>query len=157
MRNNASCAITSFLFAITLASSAPAEPLEFTGFGLLRDIGCGENTAIVEGMRHGLNFTGHCVQLSVSGMENEVDFETAATVSLIGADNQMQGALAGPAIPGAVDVLLSGTGNTLTLRFDRPAIVEITGSGNKLVWGVAPGIPAPDIRISGENNSVEAP
>lgn len=155
MPNNAPCTVPAFLFAITLASSAPAEPLEFTGFGLLRDIGCGENTAIVEGMRHGLNFTGHCAQLSVSGMENEVDFETAGMISLIGADNQIQGALAGPATPGAVDVRLSGTGNTLTLRFDRPAVVEISGSGNRLVWGVAPGIAAPDIRISGENNSAE--
>lgn len=156
MQMKSSLAVTTILFAITLGFSAQAETLEFTGYGLLRDMGCEESTAIVEGMKHGLNFSGHCAQLTVSGMENEVDFETAGMIGLLGVDNQMQGALAGTATPGGVDVMLSGSGNVLTLRFDRYAVVEISGSGNRLLWDVAPGVSAPDIRIIGENNSAEA-
>jgi len=146
------CAIVSLVFAF----SAQAETLEFSGYGMLRDMDCGESSVIVEGMKHGLNFSGYCVEMTVSGVENEVDFETAGMVNLFGATNLLKGALAGAAAPSGVDVMLSGADNVLTLRFDRPAVVEIAGSGNRLVWTVAPGVTAPEIRIIGENNSAEA-
>ncbi|MFZ1469995.1 MAG: DUF3060 domain-containing protein [Paracoccaceae bacterium] len=135
--------------------SAQADDITIKGYNQLLDMDCADVGVIVEGVKHGLNFTGDCVSMTVSGVENMIDFETADTIMLEGSANRLQGALAGAGPESGPDVTLSGSDNVLTLRFDRPAVVKISGSGNRLVWAMAPGVTKPDIRITGENNMAE--
>ena len=129
-----------------------ADELTITGFNQVRDFGCAGAVVMVDGVNHDLAISETCQSVTVSGAQNKVVFENAASVTLVGASNQAAGVVAGA----GGDVTLAGVDNVLTLRFERPARVEISGSGNRLVWSVADGVPRPDIRVSGENNIVAA-
>ena len=135
--------------------SALAEDLVISGYEQVLDLDCADRNALVEGMKQRVTLTMPCASLTVAGSENTVGFDTAGSITFMGTSNRITGALAATAPSNGPDVTLAGLENVLTLRFDRPAVVQVSGSGNKVIWTVGPGVPKPEFQIKGENNSVE--
>jgi hypothetical protein len=142
---------------VTLAPFwALGQEMTISGFNQVQDFDCAGAVVLVDGVNHDLAITDLCQSVTVSGAQNKVVFEGAAAVTLVGASNQAAGVVAGNGIGTGPDVTLAGVDNVLTLRFDRPAVVEIAGSGNRLIWSASTTVSQPDIRLSGENNIIEA-
>lgn len=148
--------MTTLAFCATLlAAHAQAGDLAVTAFNQVIDHSCHGTRVVVEAFNNALTVTGSCAALGLSGVQNNVDFEKMGTVFMEGANNRAAGTLAGAGPTTGPDVTLVGSDNVLVLRFDRPAVVEIAGSGNSLFWTTAPGIAPPQISILGVNNTAE--
>ncbi len=134
---------------------ASAEEVTVTGYNQVLELECNSADLIVEGLEHQVDVTGPCQSVTVSGLQNVLVFDSAGQVTFSGANNQTTGAIVGAGPMGEPDVAFAGVDNVLTLRFDRAAVVEMSGSGNRLFWSTGAGVPAPQVRIIGENNTAQ--
>lgn len=143
-----------FVIALT-PMSALSDPLVVSGIGQATALDCTQKDVAIEGMNHVLTLTGQCLSLAVSGVQNNVTFETAMTVSLGGSTNKVAGTVTPDATAKGPVVTLAGSENVLTLGFAQPAKASIAGVGNRLLWSTPPGMTAPAFSITGSDNLAE--
>ena len=67
----------------------PGEPLSVSGVGKNETLVCNESIVGVSGVDNTVMITGHCVNLSVSGVNNVVTVEAVDTIAASGFDNQV--------------------------------------------------------------------
>lgn len=133
-----------------LAGGVQAQTLELDGIGVSRDIPCNGQDVSISGNGNRFRLSGECGLVEVHGSEQVVDLGDARRVEITGIGNQVQAGriarlgvsstghrvqatLLGQAEKPA-QVEIYGAENALTLGFEGPAQVDISGSGQQLDW-----------------------
>jgi hypothetical protein len=68
---------------------SPGSSFNVSGIGANKTIACDDSIVSVSGMNHTVVVTGHCVSLTVSGMDNVITVDSADTIGASGFDNRV--------------------------------------------------------------------
>ncbi|MHA6491759.1 DUF3060 domain-containing protein [Pseudomonas borbori] len=150
-----------------LAGVSQAQALELDGISVSRDIPCKGEDVSITGNGNQFRLSGECGQVEVHGSEQVIVLVDAKGVEITGIANQVQaeridqldvsggGHRVEASLRGeperAAPVAVYGADNILTLGFDGPANVDISGSGHQLEWHGD----EPQITTSGSDHQIE--
>lgn len=143
------CACAALVAGLLLAVPAQAQPLEFDGIELSRDIPCGGRDVNISGNANTISLTGDCGVVQVYGTDHKVSLGTATALEISGMDisvsatsvarlmvdtakNRVRGAVVGDGQTAIVEI--DGAEHELDLRFDGPVQITLNGVDNQLNW-----------------------
>ncbi|PAU64761.1 hypothetical protein BZL41_08955 [Pseudomonas sp. PIC25] len=133
-----------------MVGAAQAQTTELDGIGVSRDVPCNGQDVSISGNGNRFRLSGGCGQVLVHGSEHIIELGDASRVEITGVGNQVQAGrinqldvsstghrvkatLRGEAERPA-QVMVYGAENILTLGFEGPAQVDISGTGQQLDW-----------------------
>ena len=82
----------------TVSSAPPGSNISVSGVGANRTIECNDGMVNISGVSNTVVLTGHCVSVTISGVENLVTIDEADTISASGFDNRVTYRIGAPNI-----------------------------------------------------------